>query len=287
MKKKSSKKISAVKKSPEITIDAKSNLVFDSEEELYQHFSKEITQLEREFFSLRNSDVDIAEDEFEKFEKGLTFCLEFPDEIWVDKNTLGTEIKIYLKFIDMKKRVQDEDHAYCHVALCYVTDGVPSFVYLHFPTIDGDLVDRYRRGTIQFDRALLNVPPGAIEGDALMEGDELAAGLYKAMLMIRSEKDLLEKDFRSHADLRESTLEEADEIWRNADSGGATLVTFIKEFHDQGHDRLFYLVVTLEDAPSSSHALLFSFPTIDESLVERYRHGENLQAEEVVQESSH
>lgn len=32
---------------------------------------------------------------------------------------------------------------------------------------------------------------------------------------------------------------------------------------------------------------MFSFPTNDESLVDRYRHGENLHAEEVVQESSH
>jgi hypothetical protein len=45
--------------------------------------------------------------------------------------------------------------------------------------------------------------------------------------------------------------------------------------------------VTIEDTPSSSHALLFSFPTTDENLIGRYRHGENMQAEEVVQEASH
>ncbi|NQZ19758.1 MAG: peptidase, partial [Bdellovibrionales bacterium] len=38
---------------------------------------------------------------------------------------------------------------------------------------------------------------------------------------------------------------------------------------------------------TNSHALLFSFPTSDETLVDRYRHGENLQADEVIQESSH
>jgi hypothetical protein len=35
------------------------------------------------------------------------------------------------------------------------------------------------------------------------------------------------------------------------------------------------------------HSLLFSFPTSDTYLLDRYRQGENLQAEEVVQESSH
>ena len=56
---------------------------------------------------------------------------------------------------------------------------------------------------------------------------------------------------------------------------------------DEQNADLHYVVVTIEDTPSSSHALLFSFPTGDKNLLDRYRHGENLQAEEVVQEASH
>ena len=135
----------------------------------------------------------------------------------------------------------------------------------------------------------------AVEGDALSEGDDLAVGLYRAMLTLRSEKDLEEGVFKDYEALREVTIEEPDEIWRSVDLSGNILVTFIKDFggEDLSTDlpselpEVRYIVVTIEDTPSSSHALLFSFPTTDINLVDRYRHGENLQAEEVVQEGSH
>jgi hypothetical protein len=136
-----------------------------------------------------------------------------------------------------------------------------------------------------FQRLMGDMPMGAIDGDALHEGDDLATGLYKAMLLLRSDKDIPEDEFIDYADCREETLEDADEIWRSGDSTGNVLVSFIKEFSEE--DEFYYVVVTVEDAPSGSHALLFSFPTRDKGLVDRYRHGENLQAEEVVQESSH
>ena len=107
------------------------------------------------------------------------------------------------------------------------------------------------------------------------------------MLTLRSEKDLPETDFHSLEHLRESTIEEADEIWRSNDLNGNTLVTFIKSHLDEEKGDVTYVVVTIEDTASSSHALLFSFPTMDTALADRYRHGENLQAEEVVQEASH
>ena len=146
-------------------------------------------------------------------------------------------------------------------------------------------MERYRRGQMVFQRSHADIPIGALDGDALHEGDELANGLYKAMLMLRSEKDIPEDEFHRYADCRELALEDADEIWRSGDSLGNVLVSFIKEFNDDSD--FYYVVVTVEDAPSNSHALLFSFPTRDKGLVDRYRHGENLQAEEVVQESSH
>lgn len=274
----------AVDKKPNIVIDAVKGLSFHTEEELFEHFAEDIGKFEKEYFSKRNPNADISEEELAKFESHLTPCLEFPDEIWEDSTSLSDPVRIYIKYFE--DDLEDFDYSY-HVAVCYMTGGTPSFVYLHFPSVDLDLVEVYRRGEILFDRSLLNVPPGAIEGDALTEGDELALGLYKAMMLVRSEKDIPESKFRDLAHLREETLEEPDEIWRNTDTGGNVLVTFVREFPDELEGDTYYLVITLEDMPSSSHALLFSFPTSDKSLTERYRHGENLQAEEVIQESSH
>lgn len=250
--------------------------MFDSETELYAHFAEDIVKLEKEFFSFRD-DHDVPENEFIEYEQNLNITLENPDEIWEDTGSLREKIV----YVYIKRFGED----LWHVACCYLTEETPSFVYLHFPTNSSDLVDKYRRGDCVYSPESRDIAMGAIEGDSLYENDPLAVGLYSAMMMLRSQTDIPESQFLKYAGFREPTLEEADEIWRSADSTGNVLVSFIKEVGDD--EELFYIAVTLEDAPSGSHALLFSFPTSDKGLVERYRHGENLQAEEVVQESSH
>lgn len=266
-----------------IVIDEERGLVFSSEEELYDHFLPQIQALEKEYYEAR-SENDIQEGDFGKYEELLNYVLDDPDEIWEDATTIhGMKVRSYVAHY----MAEDSEESVYYVALAYTTNDVPSFVYLHFPSRDLNLVDRFRRGNLIYDRVLKEVEKGAIEGDALSEGDDLAVGLYRAMLTVRSEKDIPESDFKKFEHLREPTIEEADEIWRTVDLSGNILVTFIKEFPDEGIQDLHYVVVTIEDTPSSSHALLFSFPTADTSLLERYRHGESLHADEVIQEASH
>lgn len=273
----------AVKKSERIIIDESKGLEFNSEDELYHHFYKEISTLEKNFFTSRPKD-DISEKDFDRYEQNLGLLLENPDEIWHDTETIkGTAFDIFIK----KFASEDNENPLYHVAIVYLTDNVPSFVYLHFPTNSDTFVAQYRKGEKTYDRQSESTPFGALEGDALSEGDEFARGLYNAMMKVRSESDIKEDLFRKHAALREETIEQPDEIWRSNDSMGNVLVSFIREFPDEGEGALHYVVVTIEDMPSNSHALLFSFPTTDDNLVGRYRHGENLQAEEVVQEASH
>jgi hypothetical protein len=289
------KRITAAKKrrpATKIVIDEANGLVFSSEEDLYRHFNTEIDELEKEFFRLRRRN-DIPEGKFVDFEGNLTMLLEDPDEVWEDHGTIKDRpLIIYIRKItdangEPKLEAKERGEPLFHVAACYLTEDVPSFVYLHFPSRDADLVAKYRRGQMIYERSQADVPIGAMEGDALSEGEELATGLYQAMIKLRGEKDIPEEQFPEYFMLREETLEDADEIWRSSDSMGNVLVTFIKDCSEVSDDELHYVVVTLEDSLSNSHALLFSFPTRDSSLIERYRHGENLQAEEVVQEASH
>jgi hypothetical protein len=264
-----------------IIIDEKNKLIFKTEDEVLKHFDKQITALEKEFLSLRPK-KDFTDEQAAKLEKYLDITLDNPDEVWIDKKTVkANPIHIFVKRIE----APEEDDFY-YIALTYCSDSVPTFVFLHFPTKHTQLVDKYRRGDMDQDRNASKVEHGCIEGDALSEGDDLALGLYKAMLTLRQDDDLSPDEFPTYAELREGAIEEPDEIWRNTDLNGNVLVNFIKDF-SMSNEPLYYVVVTLEDADSSSHALLFSFPTGDESLVDRYRHGENLHADEVVQESSH
>ena len=149
------------------------------------------------------------------------------------------------------------------------------------------MLSKYQNKDLVYNRDFERASLGAIEGDAISEADPLALGLYLTMLRLRSEKDILEDDFQKFSELREDTIENPDEIWRKNDLDGNVLVTFIKEFTENAISDLSYVCVTQEEPGSNVHALLFSFPTTDSSLIDRYRQGENLQAEEVIQESSH
>lgn len=267
-------KKSASRKKDPIVIDNHKNLVFNSEEELYDHFSEDIEKFEEEYQS-RRTEGDFTLEELSNHDDRLSDLLDDPDEVW-KKNEIFTYIKQF-----------EEDPMVWHLAICYLTEETPSFIYLHFPTRDPLLVEQYREEQMIYDRSKREVPIGAMEGDALYEGDPLAGGLYKAMMMIRAKKDINEDQFVDFHECRETSVEDPDEIWRHTDPQGYVLVTFIKEFEAPEGQNYFYIVVTLEDEASNSHSLLFSFPTKDGSLVGRYRHGENLQADEIVQESSH
>jgi hypothetical protein len=267
-----------------ITIDEQKGWVFPTEDALFTHFEKDIKALEQRFFDLR-TDKDIPIEQFEHFEEYLGAVLEDPDQILEDTGLIAGQTT----YVYWSKYEDEKFGVFYYLAITYVTGDTPSFIYLHFPSSDEDLVREFTKGAVVYDRLMKEVQRGAAEGDALSEGDELAVGLYTSMLKVRTDKDIAEDDFKSYIQFREETIEEPDEIWRSSDFAGNVLVTFVREYEDlEGVEGpVFYIVVTVEDEPSGSHALLFSFPTTDANLVERYRRGENLQAEEVVQEASH
>jgi phage-Barnase-EndoU-ColicinE5/D-RelE like nuclease2 len=265
----------------EIVIDEDKGLRFNSEEALYKHFGPAIQVLEDELEGVWSKD-DIPRSEFDDYDELLTQVLEEPEEIWEDDLTVeGTTFFNYLGAFEFN------NETIYYVAVTYVADNTPTFVYMHFPSRRPEMLDHFRRGESLYNRAQKDVEQGAVEGDALSEGDELAVGLYKSMLKLRGENDIPESAFQDYVQYREETIEEPDEIWRSTEVKNSVLVSFIHEFMSAEGKEFHYVVVTAEDGNSGSHLLLFSFPTVDASLVERYRHGENLQAEEVVQESSH
>lgn len=261
-----------------IVIDEKAGLIFESEQELSDYFADAIDALEAEYQSLHAAE-DFSDEEQVRLEGHLEEALDEPDEIWMDDN--GGEIALHYYIKDLG--------GYFYIAAAYVSteDESPTFVLTHFPTRDANLLQHFQRGEMVYSKLFEQAEPGAIEGDALIEGDPLALGLYVAMLKLRGDKDVPMGDFQKYADLREDTIESADEIWRKTDLNGNVLVIFIKEYPEHETKELAYIAVTQEDPQTNVHSLLFSFPTTDSVLVDRYRQGENLQTEEVSQESSH
>ncbi len=259
----------------QLVIDESRNWVFASEEELYAFFKPFIEKIESSLLD------DYALDELH--EDVLEKTLEDPDEIWANFALLEESYPVYLFF----RKIEAAEVT--QVAVCYCVEDEPSFIYTYFCVDSEDAkLETLKQDNLIYDRAIREVFKGALEGDSLSEGDELSIGLYKAMTTLRGDLDINEEDFKAYINLREEVIEEADEIWRSMDSYGNYLVNFIREYEDSDTgENFYYIVVTLEDKVSDSNVLLFSFPTKEEGLVERYRKGENLQADEVTQESSH
>ncbi|HEY8272347.1 MAG TPA: PBECR2 nuclease fold domain-containing protein [Pseudobdellovibrionaceae bacterium] len=272
-----------IKEKEYIVIDEAQGLIFENETDLFGYFKESIDALEDEYQSVR-SEEDFSDEKQLELESYLESTLDEPDEIWQDTQTFP-ELPIH-HFI---RSFEVGDQVFHYIAVAYVTaeESYPSFVFIHFPTKDLRVLQNYQRGELIYDKKYEYVQTGAIEGDALGEGDPLSMGLYIAMMKVRGDKDIPQELFQDFADLREETIESADEIWRKNDLEGNVLVTFIKEYPDHETKDLTYIVVTQEDSTTNVHSLLFSFPTNDSTLADRYRQGENLHAEEVVQESSH
>lgn len=267
-----------------IIIDEKQGLIFENEKTLFGYFSVPIKEYEKIYKDNYDVKNDFSVPEQEELAYHLEEVLDDPDEIWVDDQTFED-----LKVHTLIKTIETTEQTIYHVAVVYLNseDNNPTFVFIHFTTKDINLVEAFRLQEIIFHRKLEFIQFAAIDGDSLLEGDYLAIGLLESMLKIRGEKDIPTEKFQEYASLRDSTIDSPDEIWRKVDSEGHILVTFIKDFPDMGVEDLHYMVVTEEDTESQVNSLLFSFPTNDTTLVDRYRQGENLEAEEVATESSH
>lgn len=260
-------------------IDREAGLVFQTEKQLFDFFQPQVDHLENEYKEHRPEvDADLSK----SLDQYIEHTLNEPAEIWYDDKTFK-EFPIFYFIRPI------EEQGLFYVAISYVSsEDEPTFVFFHFATRSLEFVDRYRRGDLVYDRMFEEVGFGAIDGDGLSEGDPMAMGLFISMLKVRSDSDVGFDRFRELGEqLREETIQSADEIWRTNDMKGNTLVTFIKSFPEHEISDLWYVAVTIEDQENNVHTLMFSFPTVDDALLDRYRHGENMQAEEISQESSH
>lgn len=267
-----------------IIIDEKKGLIFENEKTLFGYFSNIIRFFEDRYLKNYDFKNDLTKEEVIDHELWLETTLDDPDEIWVNNESFD-DTSVYT----LIKEIKDGEEEFNYVAVVYLNsdENYPTFVFFHFATIDSELTEIFRDREIIYHRKLESVQFAALDGDSLLEGDYLSIGLLESMIKLRSEKDIPTDEFKKYAHLRDETINNPDEIWRQVSSEGYIMVNFIKEFSDASPKDLHYVVVTEEEPESQVQSLLFSFPTTDVHLLDRYRQGENLDAEEVSTESSH
>ena len=71
-----------------IIIDKENDLIFNTEEEVLNHFAKPIQALEKEFLKLRTKE-DFSDEESIGMEEQLEDLLHSPGEVWEDTETVG------------------------------------------------------------------------------------------------------------------------------------------------------------------------------------------------------
>ena len=267
-----------------IVIDESQGLIFENDKTLFGYFSAQIKAMEDRYAKNYKAEKDFNSDEIDNLELWLEPTLDDPDEIWIDQDSFP-DVPIYT----LIKTITDQGRTFDYVAVVYLNteDKYPSFVFIHFATLNPELTETFRQIEIIYHRKLEAIQFAALDGDSLLEGDYLAIGLLESMMKLRGDKDVAAADFQNFKEFRDETINSPDEIWKKVDSEGHTLVTFIKDISEEYKADHYYVVVTEEDPNTEVHSLLFSFPTNDNSLVDRYRQGENLEAEEVSTENSH
>jgi hypothetical protein len=245
-----------------LLIDDHNDLIFCDENCVREFFEAEIDALEVEMESIRTPG-DIPLPEFPQYEHFLPLLLNQPDEVWeVQTNEEQAPLSFYIG-----EFFYNNDTIY-YVAAVYRADDRPSFVYMHFPTKDINLADQYRRGEMIF---------GSENADEVFEDEitesNISIELYNEMLEYRSEADIDPEDFTAYGDLKLSTVEHPEEIWRRIDDSGNTFIVYIAQYQRE-NENIGYVVVAVEDEISDSAIPVFGFPTIDQKLLDRFRTGE-------------
>lgn len=242
-----------------------------------------------------------------KYQHYRQLVLEDPDEVWMEETETGERHYTFISHF----RQGEERMSY--VVITLAIDGVPSFVFLNFPTCDEDLVDSYRRGVDlrvndeKIEPPALDEPgepgePGSPRAsDALAETPEHDPELEQAIPVDRARNPSPSNDFESiYAEARqpgdiprelfgqfedylEPTIDDPDEIWRFVDHEKNAWCTFIARFrveedqslgNEENHIDEFMMVVVCH-ATGESLETVFAFPTLDLELVSRFRKGLN------------
>jgi len=149
----------------------------------------------------------------------------------------------------------------------------PTYIILSFPTRDKKLAEEFRRGQ-KLERKDDDDEAAEPEVSSVLADDFLSRqgnAIEEEMLRHRDATDIPQKEFEEYVHLVDQTIENPDEVWELQDEGDNPILTLIGQ-HDEN---LHYVVICTIDQNQGQESwrVIYSFPTRDVSLVQRYRRG--------------
>ena len=214
---------------------------------------------------------DIPESDFAAFESYAPLCLSNPYEVWLEENENGESIHFFMA------NFMNEGGKFTYIVMCFCLELEPTYLLLSFPTRDKKMVEEFRRGEqLEISNVDSEVnPPSTAEVTAGLKDDFLSRqgqAIEEDMLRHRSATDIPKQEFEEYAHLLEQTIENPNEVWELQDEGENTLLTLIS----QEDENLHYIVICTYDEQAEgreSWRVIYSFPTRDLAMVQRYRRG--------------
>jgi len=210
---------------------------------------------------------DVSEADFSGYESYAPLCLSNPDEVWMDSTEFGENIYFYLA------NYTNEGGKFTYVVACFCLEDEPTYILLSFPTRDKKLAEEFRRGEkleIKEDEEVTEpeVSPVLAEDFLARQGN----AIEEEMLRHRDPTDVPHKEFEEHVHLVDQTIESPDEVWELQDEGDNPILTLIS----QQEEALHYVVICTFDASQGQESwrVIYSFPSRDPALVQRYRRGQ-------------
>lgn len=261
---------------------------FCSEDCIREYFQPTVEQMEGELGKLRSAQ-DFSEIERKKLDHYRILTLQDPDEVWLNQAESGER---YFTFIS---RFEHGSQKFTYVSVCLTIDGIPSFVFLAFPTCDEDLVDQYRRGQdlkVRDPIADPSILPSTYEIEKRLDEQRTKQmakeDLEKLAQEQRHPQDIPKDSFEKFETYVDPTLDDPDEIWTFTDADNISWYTFISRHHlDPSHDKpnsrtssgeQFTMIVVCRNTAQTGLKelqVVFAFPTLDPAFVQQFRRGIN------------
>lgn len=257
-------------------VEENSSRSFCSEECIDQYFSPMAKYYQEILYKLRD-DLGIDEDHLSVHCDNVQLLNETcsrPNEMWHLENKIGDEVFVLINECD----------GFHHIVLCTLFNRAVSYIFLQTATSNPFILEQFRIGESIEDidsffsaDEMSELEEMGINDDVLVELERKKSTYLAELMVDQLPSDIQMENFHLYEPFFEQCLEDPDEIYQFKDQEGDEVYSHIKACENNGQS-FFYIIVfmTFSENEIVQALPIISVPTLDGSIVEKYRQGTRL-----------